>query len=106
MSVTVEKQAILASLNPMFEEAQTKGLWFFHHSSEAGEIWCSPGFLRLKQAKDELVWAPEHWELRSPIDYIKALRKQAEELVNEYNDLAKRFGHDNALELSEVATKT
>ena len=106
MSVTVEKQAILASLNPLFEEAQSKGLWFFHHSAESGEIWCSPEYLRLKQAKDELVWAPEHWELRSPIGYIKALRKQAEELVREYNGLAKRLGHDEALELNEVTAKS
>ncbi|MEM7224673.1 MAG: hypothetical protein AAF495_16965 [Pseudomonadota bacterium] len=105
MSVTVEKQAILVSLKPLFEEAEEKGLWFFHHSSEAGEIWCSPEYLRLKQSKDEYVWAPEHWELRSPVGYIKSLRNQAEDLVNEYNDLAKRIGHQKALQLSEIASE-
>ena len=104
MSVNVEKQAILVSLKPLFEEAEAKGLWFFHESSETGEIWCSPEYLRLRQSKDELVWAPEHWELRSPIGYIKSLRAQAEDLVKEYNDLAKRLGQEKALELSEVAT--
>ena len=105
MRVTVEKQAILASLNLLFEEAEAKGLWFYHHSSEAGEIWCSPEYLRLKQAKDELVWAPEHWELRSPIGYITSLRSQAEDLVREYNDLARRIGHQGSLELTEVASE-
>jgi hypothetical protein len=41
MSVSVEKQAIRMSLDPLFQEAEEKGLWFFHKSDEAGEIWCS-----------------------------------------------------------------
>ena len=103
MSVSVEKQAILMSLNPMFEEAEAKGLWFFHESKEAGELWCSPEYLRLKQSQDEMVWAPEHWELRSPIGYIKSLRLQAEKIVEEYNDLAERFSYDKRLALTEQA---
>ena len=42
MSVSVQEQAIILSLEPLFEEAEAKGLWFFHESSEAGEVWCSP----------------------------------------------------------------
>ena len=57
MSVSVEKHAILMSLQPLMEEAEGKGLWFFHESGEAGEIWCSPEYLRLKQAQGEYVWA-------------------------------------------------
>ena len=51
MSVSVEMQAILLSLEPMFKEAEEKELWFFHESHEAGEIWCSPEYLRLKQSQ-------------------------------------------------------
>ncbi len=104
MSVSVEKQAILMSLQPLFEEAEAEGLWFFHESGEVGEVWCSPEFLKLRQSQGELIWAPEHWELRSPVDYMHGLRLQAETLVKEFNDLSKRFGHDKALELSEVAS--
>lgn len=103
MSVSVEKQAILLSLEPLFKQAEEKGLWFFHESSEAGEVWYSPEGLRLEQSRGEYVWAPEHWELRSPVGYMNSLRAQAERVVAEFNTLAARFGHTRALKLSESA---
>ncbi len=103
MSVSVGMQAILLSLEPLFKEAEEKELWFFHESGEAGEIWCSPEYLRHKQSEGELVWAPEHWELRSPLGYLNSLRAQAESVVKEFNGLASRLGHEKALKLSEVA---
>jgi hypothetical protein len=39
VSVSVEMQAILLSLEPLFKEAEQKELWFFHESNEAGEVW-------------------------------------------------------------------
>lgn len=102
MSVSVEKQAILMSLDPLFQEAEEKGLWFFHKSEEAGEIWCSPEHLRFKQSQDQYVWAPEHWELRNPVRYLDSLRVQAESKVLEFNRLASRFGQDWQLRLTEV----
>ena len=106
MSVSVEMQAILLSLAPLFKEAEEKELWFFHESNEAGEIWCSPEYLRMKQSEGEYVWAPEHWELRSPLGYLKSLRAQAEGTVKEFNKLASRLGQEKALKLSEVAAST
>ena len=103
MSVSVEMQAILLSLEPLFKEAEEKELWFFHESNEAGEIWCSPEYLRMKQSEGEYVWAPEHWELRSPLGYLKSLRAQAEGTVKDYNRLASRLGQEKALAVSEVA---
>jgi hypothetical protein len=102
MSVSVEKQAILMSLDPLFQEAEEKGLWFFHKSDEAGEIWCSPEYLRFKHSEDEYVWAPEHWELRNPVRYMDSLRVQAESKVLEFNSLASRFGQDKLLRLTET----
>lgn len=102
MSVSVEKQAILLSLEPLFKEAEEKELWFFHESNESGEIWCSPQYLRLKQSQGEYVWAPEHWELRSPLGYLRSLRAQAEGVVKEFNKLASYLGHSKVLQLSEV----
>ena len=100
MSVIVEQQAILMSLAPLFERAEAEGLWFFHESHEAGEVWASPEYLRLKQAAGELLWAPEHWELRSPAGYLKTLRTQAEGLVAQYNELAERIGQEKRLSLT------
>ena len=103
MSVSVAMQAIHLSLEPLFKEAEEKELWFFHESNEVGEIWFSPEYLRLKQSQGEYVWAPEHWELRSPLGYLNNLRAQAEGVVKEFNGLASRLGHEKALKLSEVA---
>ncbi len=102
VSVSVEKHAILMSLQPLFEEAETSNRWFFHESVEAGQIWCSPEYLRLQQSKGEYVWAPEHWELRSPLGYLDSLRTQIEAQVKEFNDLAGRLGHGKSFKLSEV----
>jgi hypothetical protein len=102
VSVDVERQAILLSLEPLFKQAEEKELWFFHESNEAGEVWCSPQYLRLKQSQGEFVWAPEHWELRSPLGYLKSLHAQAEGIVKEFNDLASRLGQGKGLKLSEA----
>ncbi len=99
MSVHVLDQAIIASLAPMFEEATSKGLWFFHQSVDGEEIWCSPEYLRLKQSKGELILAPEHWELRNPVGYMKKLIADAHAIVKEYNEMAKRLGFEETLEL-------
>lgn len=106
MSVSVQEQAIMRSLEPLFEEATAKGLWFFHESKEAGEVWCSPEFLKLEQSRGRLVWAPEHWELRSPTGYIKSLRVRAEQLIDEFNDLSGRFGQDKRLKMTETTAES
>lgn len=102
MSVSVAMQAILLSLDPMIKEAEEKELWFFHESAEEGELWFSPEYLRHKNSQGEYVWAPEHWELRSPLGYLNSLRTQIDGKVKEFNNLASRLGRDEALKLSEV----
>jgi len=102
MSVSVQEQAIVASLKPLFDEAEEKGLWFFHESGEVGEVWCSPEYLHLQQSKGEMIWAPEHWELRNPTAYLKKLHMQAEAAVKEYNEMAARLQADSSLKLTKV----
>lgn len=102
MSVSVQEHAIVASLKPLFDEAEEKGLWFFHESNEVGEIWCSPEYLHLQQSKGEMIWAPEHWELRNPSAYLKKLDMQAEAAVKEYNEMATRLNADSRLKLTKV----
>ncbi len=103
MSVSVEREAIRLSLQPLFDKAEADGLWFFHESSQVGQVWCSPEYLRLKQAEGEYVWAPEHWELRSPLGYMKSLHTRAEAIVKEHNELAERLGRGPRLTLGEVS---
>ncbi|MFT5657708.1 MAG: hypothetical protein ACI9KN_000982 [Gammaproteobacteria bacterium] len=91
MSKSVQAQAIVMSLRPYFERAEAENLWFFHDSKESGEIWASPEYLRLMQSKGRLLLSPEHWELRDPMGYMKSLHRQAEALIEEYNEMARRF---------------
>lgn len=99
MSVHVLDKAIIVSLAPMFEEARAKGLWFFHHSRDGEEIWCSPDYLQLQQSKGLLLLAPEHWELRNPVGYMKKLIANAHAIVREYNEMAKRLKFEETLEI-------
>ena len=38
MSVSVEREAIRLSLQPLFDKAEADGLWFFHESSQVGQV--------------------------------------------------------------------
>ncbi len=104
MSVHILDHAIVASLEPMFEEAQENGLWFFHHAPDGEEIWCSPGYLRKEQAEGRLIMAPEHWELRNPVGYMTKLVDQAQAIVDEYNELVERLGFEETLALESHST--
>ena len=87
----IQEQVIIMSLEPLFERAESEGLWFFHESEENGEIWASPGFLHEQQSDGRLVLSPEHWELRSPIDYMASIHLKASQLIDEYNQMAERL---------------
>ena len=91
MGNNVQAQVIVMSLQPLFESAEAENLWFYHNSVEEGEVWYSPQQLREVQGEGRCIWSPEHWELRSPIDYMKLLHIKTEALVNEYNDMAERL---------------
>jgi len=88
MSQSTQDQIIILSLQTMFEKAEAEKLWFYHESEGEGEVWASPGYLRQEQSEGRLIWAPEHWTLRSPLGYMAMLHNKASSLVNEYNDLA------------------
>ena len=91
MSESIQNQMIIMSLQPLFNQAEEENLWFFHSSKESGEVWASPEYLHLMHKKGRLIWAPEHWELRSPMVYMKSLHRQAEDLIIEYNEMAERL---------------
>ena len=104
MSFDVHHQAILASLEPLFKKAEQEQLWFFHHSSDGDEIWCSPPYLRLEQSKGRLIMSPEHWELRNPVGYLKKLIVDAKSIVDEYNELAQQLDYEETLALESHST--
>ena len=104
MSQHVMEQAILLSLEPLFERATSENLWFYHRSKDAGEVWCSPKYLRLCHDKGRYIWGPEHWELRSPLVYMKDLKIKAQEFVDEYNEMAERMKLEEKIELHSVSS--
>ncbi|NNC98716.1 MAG: hypothetical protein HKN85_00900 [Gammaproteobacteria bacterium] len=98
------EQVIVASLEPMVHEAEEKGLWFYHLTEDGEEIWCSPGFLQKEQSEGRLVIAPEHWELRNPIGYMAKLANDCQDIVDEYNEMARRLKIEETLELITHST--
>ncbi len=88
MDNSVQEQIIIMSLKPLFEQAEAEGMWFYHNSEETGEVWASPGYLHNEQSEGRLIWSPEHWELRSPIDYMASIHRKAGDLIDEYNEIA------------------
>lgn len=91
MSKDIQAQAIMLSLEPLMTEAIERNLWFYHESKDAGEVWASPEFLKYQNSKGLMIWSPEHWELRSPMAYMKKLHAEAEALVEEYNEMAAKL---------------
>ena len=104
MNQTTQEQIIVMSLAPLFEEAEEKGLWFYHNSEESGEVWCSPPFLKGKHEEGQYIWPPEHWQLRDPLIYMHQLHEHLTELVDEYSLMAKRLKMEQMLELRAVST--
>jgi len=104
MTFDIHHEAILTSLKPMFEKADEEQLWFFHHSPDGEELWCSPPYLRLEQSKGRLIMSPEHWELRNPVGYMKKLIADGRQIVDEYNQLAKQLGYEETLALESHST--
>jgi hypothetical protein len=95
---------ISTSLEPMYREAEERGLWFYHLMEDGEEIWCSPGYLQKEQAEGRLIIAPEHWELRNPVGYMSKLVNDCQLIVNEYNEMARRLKIEETLELITHST--
>lgn len=98
------EQVIVTSLEPMYEEAEEQGLWFYYCTEHDEEIWCSPGFLQSEQEEGRLIIAPEHWELRDPAGYMSKLVNDCQSIIDEYNVMAKRLKIEETLELITHST--
>lgn len=74
------KTAILADLQPLFKEAEEKGLWFYgaYH-----DIWFTPDELRKKHAEGKFLWGAVNWKLRHPSERKTEIDRQIENLNKE-----------------------
>ncbi|TPG68639.1 hypothetical protein EEL31_08970 [Brevibacillus laterosporus] len=62
---------ILASLQPLFDQAEKKGLWFY---SSYHDIWLSPSKLRQEQENGNFLWGAVNWQLRDPLERVVELK--------------------------------
>lgn len=104
MSYEIHHQAILTSLESLFETADSGKLWFVHRDEQGEELWCSPEYLRSEQESGRLILSPEHWELRNPVGYLTKIIHDVDTKIEEYNALAKKLGYEETLALESHST--
>lgn len=66
-----EKHQTLKELQPLFDEAKEKGLWFY---SFYQNLWFSPKDLRRLHRKGRYIWGRDNWELRDPQERLAELQ--------------------------------
>ncbi len=83
-----EAKKVIESLKPMFEEAKARNLWFY---TSYQQIWFSPDELAAENKRGKFMWGAVNWELRDPIDGLKALDKKIAEAQAERDRFAARL---------------
>ena len=85
----MEKEDILKTLEPLFEQAEKEGLWFY---STYQDLWFTPKELRSNQANGTFVWGVVNWKLRKPqekIDSLESLKLNIENQIREFKEKIK-----------------
>ncbi len=85
-----EREEILASLAPLFAEAERCGLWFHCNYQD---LWFSPKDLRASQAKGNFVWGPVNWKLRDPKELGRKLKDEAVVAKQRLEDFYNNVGY-------------
>lgn len=85
---TATKRYIRESLEPLFAEAEEKGLWF---RTLALGLWLSPRELKQHQARGRFVWGPANWELRDPREHISYLEENIQSAEKALSDFQARI---------------
>lgn len=57
---------IMESLAPLFKRAKDEKLWFWNKSLN---LWFAPSKLVEQIKSGNYIWGPDHWTLRSPLEY-------------------------------------
>ena len=65
-----KREEILKSLEPLFNEAEQKGLWFY---CSYEQMWFTPKELKQMHSEDRFIWGEDNWELRNPNEGIREL---------------------------------
>lgn len=78
------RREVAEDLKPMFAKAESEGLWFYHYSFAAGELWFSPEALRREQQAGRFLWGSINWRLRPPSERLEQLRRKADEATQAY----------------------
>ena len=86
MSIT--RNDILKSLEPMFELAEKTGYWFF---CSYQQMWFHPNELRQKQAEGYFIWGPANWILRDPQEKLIELESRIESAKKEYDNFKNKL---------------
>ncbi len=90
--MTVEKEKIIESMMPLFNEAIEKKLWFY--CSYQG-LWFSPRQLFESMHKGSFCWGPPNWTLREPIEFIKEKKQTIvnclDSIYHVYEECSKPF---------------
>lgn len=93
------KEQILASLDPLFKEAEEKGLWFY---CDYQQLWLSPKELKKHHKDGIFIWGAMNWQLRDPNDLLilaeEKIRKAKDNLDDVKNRIAenqKKYIEDN-----------
>lgn len=64
----------LIDLQPMIDEAEEKGLFFFHRQLK---LWFSPSELKEENQRGNFIWGAHSWRLLSPDEKLARLKNEA-----------------------------
>lgn len=68
--VMSEREAVIASMEPLLKRAEIEGL-YLHCSYQ--DIWYSPEELRAEHANNRMLWGAVNWTLRDPAEHTASL---------------------------------
>lgn len=73
---------ISISMRPLFDQARREGKWFY---TSYQQIWFSPDQLEAAQRDGRFRWGPCNWELRDPMERVKAAKQAFDSAQAEYD---------------------
>lgn len=86
--MSTQKEKILEELEPLFKEAEEKGLWFWVNYQD---LWFSPSELRRNHEMDRYVWGKINWVLRNPHEKILILENTIQQIQQEIRSVRQRI---------------
>lgn len=95
----METEDILETLEPLFEQAEKEGLWFY---CPYQDLWFTPKELREKQANGRFIWGLPNWELKNPQKKIDSLEQYKVNIGANINEQIKDFKKRMQSEFAEI----